>query len=75
MFEYKIKGMVGGNAVEGIEIDHLIQPNQVFDIGTDVVIKFTQVDINSLTRKSLTEDLPPINNKFKWFRANMIVLI
>jgi hypothetical protein len=41
MSEYEIKGMVGSNAVKGIELDHLIQWNQIFDKRTDLVFKFT----------------------------------
>jgi len=62
MSEHKIKGMVGGNAVEGIEFDHLIQWNQILDKGTDVVLKFTQIDINSLNN--------PAQQFFQFFHEN-----
>jgi hypothetical protein len=48
MSKYQIKGMVGGKAVEGIEFVHLIQWYQIFDKRGYVVIKFTQVYIDSL---------------------------
>ena len=48
MSEYQIKGMVGGNALEGIEFDHLMKWNQIFDKRTYVVLELTQVNIDSL---------------------------
>jgi hypothetical protein len=59
MPEYKVKGMVGGNTVKGIEFDHLIQWNQIFDKRTCVVIQFTQVDIVSLNN--------PVQEFFQFF--------
>ena len=48
MPEYKVKWMVGSDTIKGVKFDHLIQWNQIFDKRTYVVIKFTQVDIDSL---------------------------
>jgi hypothetical protein len=57
--EYKIKRMVGGNAVESIEFDHLVQWNQIFEKRTYIVIKFTQIDIDSLNN--------PVQQFFQFF--------
>jgi hypothetical protein len=65
MPELKVKCLVGGNAVEGIEFDHLIQWNQTFDKRTYVVIKFTQVDIDSLNN--------PVQQFFQFFHDDSLL--
>jgi hypothetical protein len=48
MPEFKVERMVGRDTVKCIEFDHLVQGNEIFDEGGDIVIEFTQVDIDSL---------------------------
>jgi hypothetical protein len=40
--------MKGRNAVEGIKLPQLIKRDLGFDIGFDVEIQFTQVDVDAL---------------------------
>ena len=51
--------MVGRDAVKRIEFDHLVQGNEIFDEGRDIIIEFTQIDIDAL--------YDPVQEFFKFF--------
>jgi len=48
MVEVKIERMVGGDAIEGVELAHLIRGDELEGEGADVEFNLPEIDIDSL---------------------------
>jgi hypothetical protein len=48
VFEHQVQGMVGGNAVKGIELGHLLSGNELFNQRIDIELQFPEVDVDPL---------------------------